>query len=119
MHTGQLNAQFDQERPSRGRHGTSDYWAVAVGLTQTSRSSELIPQLSWRLVLAYWLVTLIIFGLYLAYVQPLRDFLAPDIYLDLRFDGYDHAEAVTFFDKLGMLDEPSTCAPRFSIQYGL
>lgn len=63
----------------------------------------MIPRTSWRSVLALWVGTLIVFGLYLIYVQPLKDFLAPDIYLDLRFDGYDHAEAFAFFDGLGAL----------------
>ncbi len=54
-------------------------------------------------MLALWVSTLIVFGLYLIYVQPMKDFLAPDIYLDLRFDGYDHAEVSAFFDGLGAL----------------
>ncbi|TMV04800.1 hypothetical protein FGK63_17095 [Ruegeria sediminis] len=58
---------------------------------------------SWRFVLAFWAATLVLFGLYLAYVQPLKEVLAPDIYLDLRFDGYDHPEALAFYEGLGVL----------------
>jgi hypothetical protein len=58
---------------------------------------------NWRVTLGLWIATLAVFGLYLVYVQPLKDFLAPDIYLDLRFDGYDHPEATAFFDYLGPL----------------
>lgn len=56
-----------------------------------------------RSTIGLWLATLIVFILYMIYVQPLKDFLAPEIYLDLRFDGYDYPEALAFFDDLGQL----------------
>lgn len=59
--------------------------------------------ITWSSAFGLWLVTLIVFGLYMIYVQPLKEFLAPDIYLDLRFDGYDYPEALAFFDRLGPL----------------
>jgi hypothetical protein len=59
--------------------------------------------ITWRSAIGLWLATLFVFGLYMIYVQPLKDFLAPDIYLDLRFDGYDYPEALAFFDGLGQL----------------
>lgn len=58
---------------------------------------------TWRGVITIWVLTLVILGLYMIYVQPLKTFLAPDIYLDLRFDGYDLPEAMAFFDGLGPL----------------
>lgn len=63
----------------------------------------MIPAMTWRTALGLWVATLIVFGAYLIYIQPLKDFLAPDMYLDLRFDGYDHPEAVAFFGDLGPL----------------
>lgn len=72
---------------------------LANGLTSTVSTLSS----SWRKAIAIWVATLLLFALYMLYVQPLKDFLAPDIYLDLRFDGYDHAEALAFFDGLGAL----------------
>lgn len=58
---------------------------------------------TWHGVITIYLATLLVFGLYLIYVQPLKDFLSPNIYLDLREDGYDLPEALAFYARLDVL----------------
>ena len=57
----------------------------------------------WKQVIGIYAGTLVLIGAYVVFVQPLRDFLGTEIYLDLRPDGYDRPEVLAFFDRLGLL----------------
>ena len=59
--------------------------------------------LRWKQVVGIYAGTLFLIGTYVIFVQPLRDFLDPEIYLDLRPDGYDLPAVMEFFDRLGLL----------------
>ena len=56
---------------------------------------------SWRSALIAFAVTITLFVIYNNYVQPLRDMLGDQVYLDIRVGGYSYEEAVAFFDFLG------------------
>ena len=56
---------------------------------------------SWRSALIAFGVTLTLFLVYNDYVQPLRDILGDQVYLDIRMGGYDHDEAIAFFEFVG------------------
>ncbi len=65
-------------------------------------SHQFLEQLTnWPLALFMLILTITLFATYNGYVQPLRDLLGEQVYLDIRMGGYEYDEALAFFEFLG------------------
>lgn len=71
------------------------------GANLEESSSFLRRRVSLRAAMLIWLVTLILLATYTAYVEPFREALGDDIYLDLKLGGYDIAEVNAFLESIG------------------
>lgn len=56
---------------------------------------------SWRTASLVLVATIVLFVTYLDYIQPLRDYGAGAVHLDIRFGGYSHADVLAYFETLG------------------
>jgi len=56
---------------------------------------------SWPAASLMLVATIVLFVTYLDYIQPLRDYGAGAVHLDIRFGGYSHADVLKYFETLG------------------